>query len=203
MICQIATDILRNVHLLFRNNVLTVINTSLILVTIYLSYQSFKFQTRTSIRESLEQLEDIDFYHEKFSPILYKFDFRPVRGHRTTVQLKYYSYGRNPASASDNQRDLFNRTFYILNDRDYSGIPTKRLRQAIAEKLLEAEAVTDVWTDDTGIFLEYDTGNAVEVRRRTEAIFQSLSNWHSTDQESFMETFGIDSWEPLEESEQE
>lgn len=75
---------------------LTVFYTVLIGITILLSYQSFKFQTRTNIQESLEQLEDVEFNNEKLRPILHELVFRPVRGHRTTVHLKYYRFGRNP-----------------------------------------------------------------------------------------------------------
>lgn len=183
------------------NRFLTVFNTFLIGITFLLSYQSFKFQTRTGIRESLEQLEDVEFKKEKLRPILHELVFRPVRGHRATVHLKYYRFGRNPASANKSHYNVFHHTFHELNKRDSNGVPEDRLRQAIVSKLSELDEVADVWIEDTGIFLEYDTGNAVEVRRRTETVLQALTDWHTTDRETFMDTFDMDSWEPLEQAE--
>lgn len=77
---QIISEILNWGSRFISDNFLTIFNTFLIGITILLSYQSFKFQTRTGIRESLEQLEDVEFYNEKFSPILHKLIFRPIRG---------------------------------------------------------------------------------------------------------------------------
>jgi hypothetical protein len=180
------------------NNFLTIFNTALIGVTILLSYQSFKFQSRTSVRESLEQLDDVEFSKEKLKPILHEFIYQPIRGSRTIVQLKYYRFGKNPASASLSRQNLFSRTFYKLNGRDGSDIPEMRLRDAIVNKLSELDEVVNVWLEDTGIFIEFDTGNSVEVRRRTEIVLQSLNDWHTTDREQFMQTFNMDSWETIE-----
>jgi len=183
-------------------NFLTVFNTFLIGITILLSYQSYQFQTRTGIRESLEQLDDVEFNQEKLRPILHDFVFRPLRGHRATVHLKYYRFGTNPASANKSHYNVFERTFFYLNDRDASGIPEIRLRNAITEKLSGMAEIEDVWIEDTGIFLELDTGNAVEVRRRTEAVLQNLTDWHTTDKDTFMDRFDMDSWEPIDQSRQ-
>lgn len=185
-------NLLESIVTFISENGLGIFNTILISVTILLSYQSFKFQTRTGIRESLEQLEDIEFSKEKLKPVLHEFVFKPFRGHRTTVQLKYYRYSTKPASASQNRDDLFHRTFYSINRDADTEIPEEKFREAIGAKLSTLDEVANVRLEDTGIFLEYDTGNAVEVRRRTEIVLKTLSNWHTTSDERFVETFDIE-----------
>jgi hypothetical protein len=179
----------------FAGNPLTLLNTFLIIITILLSYNAYKFRTRASVRESLEQLDDVEFRKEKLRPILHELDFRLIRKHRTTVHLKYYTFGREPASASLSNKNLFWRTFYQLNNKDADGIPTEQLREAIAGKSRELDKVEKVWIEDTGIYLQFKTGNAVQVRRWTEDVLQNLITWHTTNNETFSETFGVD---PLE-----
>lgn len=174
-------------------NPLTIFNTILLLFTGYLSYSSFKFQTRTSVRESLEQLDDVEFRQEKLRPILHELKFRPLRGHQTTVHLKYYTFGRAPESASRNAGRLFVQTHSQLDsmheENDLSHQEFKNLLKSALESL---DPVDRIEVDDTGIFLRFDTGNPVSVRRRTEQILQKLNEWHTTDQEAWIENVRVD-----------
>lgn len=173
-------------------NSLALFNTFLISVTIILSYQSIKFQSRTSIRESLEQLDDVEYSSEKLKPILHKFAFRPLRGHQTIVQLKYYRYSSQPATSSQSGPHLFQGTLYSINRHVESEIPKDEFLQAISRKLSTLDEVSDIWVEDTGIFLQYETGNSVEVRRRTETVLKNLNEWHTTSKERFVETFNVE-----------
>lgn len=172
-------------------NPLTLFNTFLLIFTGYLSLSSYKFQSRTSIRESLEQLEDIEFRKEKLSPIMHDFGFRPIRGHRTTVQLKYYRFGKNPASASKLHNRLFHTTLYEANRTEEDKLSEDTFYDALQRKLSNLDGVNGVWIRNTGIFLTYDTGNAVEVRKRTEKALNMLSDWHTTNMERLTQQLEI------------
>lgn len=169
-------------------NPLTLFNSLLLIGTGWLSYSSYKFQSRAGVREALDQLEDIDIYRGKLSPILDEFTFKPLSGEfSSTVKLKYYKYGRNPASANK-EDSLLSRTLYLLNDKAASeNITEEEFYRLLSESLEELPTVDAVAVNTNGIFLQFETVNAVQVRRRTEFVLEQIVEAHTADVDTLKE----------------
>ena len=169
------------------SNPLTVFNSILLVLTGYLSYTSYIFQMRTGIRESLEQLEDIEIDRSKLRPILHSFKFSLLRGSKTIVQLKYYSDGRNPANANQPRR-LFRSERYKLA-RDHDDLETNNpideadFFRGIGEYITRTTPVKDAKAEPMGIMLHIYSDDAVEIRRVTESILDDLYSmfWQGPD----------------------
>ncbi len=159
------------------SNPLTVFNTLLLLFTGYLSYSSYVFQTRTSIRESLEQLDDVEFRKGKLRPMLHSYDHSIIRS-ACIVELKYYRNGRNPASA--NQLDEAfrferHRIAKIHDDMNH-GEPfdTNVFLSAVEESIPTLPKVTDTRVTADGIFIDIESSDAVLIRRRTQEVLECV-----------------------------
>lgn len=183
----------------FLNNPLTLFNSILLVVTGYLSYSTFKFQRRTSAREAIEQLEDVHFYRGKITPILSEYNFRPIFGNSfSVVKLKYYKYGKNPASANQ-ETDLFSETLNTIN----SGAGDENLNNSnlyflISEALESQPGVEMVTADENGIYAQFQTANAVQIRRKTEFILRVLSDAHTVNEQNLRTALEEESANPTE-----
>jgi len=177
-----------NLSNLVAQNPLTLFNTLLLVLTGYLSYTSYVFQKRTGVRESLEQLEDVEYGSGKLRPILHRFEFTPFLREKVEVQLKYYHFGKNPASAGV-LNDLFQRQLYQLNGRDssYSEYRQEDFESDIQEFLCDLNYCKSASVDSEGIVVTFQTTNAVEIRRRVNLIMQKLHKKRSTDLENWKE----------------
>lgn len=169
-------------------NPLTLFNTLLLVVTGYLSYTSYVFQKRTGVRESLEQLEDVEYGSGKLRPILHRFEFIPFLRKKVEVQLKYYHFGNSPASAGV-LNDLFQKQLYHLNGRDssYSEYGQEEFSSDIERALNSLDYCDSASVDSEGIVVMFQTTNAVEIRRRANLTMQKLYEMRSTDRGEWKE----------------
>lgn len=161
-------------------NPLTVFNTLLLVLTGYLSYSSYVFQVQTSIRESLEQLEDVELRRGKVRPILHDFNHSIISDSRTSVLLKYYHDGRNPANANQPRGPFRCVRYHLANHHDkmQAGEPVEeeKFLDGLEQSLPDIPGVITVTTNDSGIFLEIDSDDAVFVRRLTEDVMEKVYN---------------------------
>lgn len=164
-------------------NPLTTFNTLLLILTAYLGYSSFIFQNRTSVRESLEQLGDLELGHDILSPILHKYSYSLFRETETVVLLKYYTAGENPARAV-RYRKFFDRTFYRTFRNRSTGDDVSWGREeftaAFQQHLLNEDFADDVRVADEGIYITLNKDSAVEIRRDIERILDHISRIHTT-----------------------
>lgn len=166
------------------SNPLTAFNSILLVTTAYLSVSSYKFQTRAGIRESLEQLDDLDLGEEKFSPVLYEVKHRLFWKSRAVVQLKYYQFGKEPAAAA-RWEDLFNVTLskmergLDLKEDEYFSESAAIIE--IQNELMELHHVDNVYQGTQGFRLEIDSINALRIRRTVEIAFGIIHSWHHVD----------------------
>lgn len=169
------------------NRPLTIFNSLLLILTGYLSYSTFKFQRRTSVREALEQLEDVHFYRGKITPILNEFEFNPVFGTSSSdVKLKYYKYGRNPATANQETK-LFSATLGRITGSQDDEMDDTELYSLISEALENQPGVEMAQASESGIHVRFQTANAVQIRRRTEFLLRFLSDAHSVNADNLRE----------------
>lgn len=165
---------------------LTGLNTILIIGSLYLGYRTFVFQARAGIRESLEQLEDVAFNRSKLTAMLHEFDF--LRSH-STVLLKYYMPGRNPASANQ-PTDLFHRQspWRKSDDEEFT---QERSYEAVRRHVESTDGVTSSRVDEEGIFLEISSRNAVEIRSVADKVLRNLKAKVTSNPEAFAKNFQI------------
>ncbi|MCU4801333.1 hypothetical protein OB920_13210 [Halobacteria archaeon HArc-gm2] len=182
-----------------QTNGLTIFNSLLLITTAVLSFSSQIFQTRTSIRESLEQLEDVEFHREKLKPILHNVEYFPLLKGKSTVLLKYYQEGRNPASANK-PLDLFTRTLNKAGrvHSDNRVFTKEKAYSGIKRTLNEVEGVTVSRVDESGIYLEIPSADSVVVRERTDAVLTRLRELHTTSTSKFVEQHNIEGVDPSE-----
>jgi hypothetical protein len=145
----------------------SVVSLFLLIFTSVLSYYSYSAQARTGIRESLEQLDDVEISNTyKVKPILHEFDFA-FRDPRSVVLIKLYSTQYNEAAASVPQ----DTTTQIEEDN----LP-EILEDIRADSDFD-DLLTDVWVNDDGVHLELRTRNAVEIRRLANAVMVEIRDW--------------------------
>jgi len=172
-------------------NPLTVFNTLLLIFTGSLSYASYVFQKQTSIRESLEQLEDADYRFGKLRPMLHEFGYIPFRHCRVVVQLKYYQFGTEPSTAGE-MSELFDKFLYRLNGRDSShpDYPREELESDLERTLSNAEYAESVDVNSQGILLTFNTLDAVLIRKNVNQVLQEIHDLRTNDLERWKEEVG-------------
>jgi hypothetical protein len=135
--------------------VLSLMSLFLLVFTSLLSYFSYSAQARTGIRESLEQLDDVEINNSyKIKPILHRFNFGPIYP-KSVILLKLYKTQYNEATASVPEEALDQ-----LNEEDIEEIASE-----IKEKEEFRELLKNSYVNDDGVFFELTTRNAVAIRR--------------------------------------
>lgn len=134
---------------------LSLLSLILLVFTSILSYFSYSAQARAGIRESLEQLEDVEINSSyKIKPILHRFNFGPINP-ESIILLKIYKTNYNEATAGIPQ-----------NASDQLG---KEQVEHIAAKLNNEEEFKNLlknsYVDENGIVFELTTRNEVAIRR--------------------------------------
>lgn len=193
MVMQLNEPLSTLLNFLFQNP-LTVFNTLLLIFTAYLGYTSFKFQNRTSIRESLEQLDDVALgTADKIRPILHSFKFRIFGESKATVLLRHYAYPNNPAVASITTNPLFHSTIYKVTKDEEVDLTREVIEDALVKKVSELRGVDDAWIGEKGIFVVFHSRNAVEVRTRTETAVDTVADvFKTTNAERLAENLDIE-----------
>lgn len=137
---------------------LTLVNTILILGTIILGIQTTIFQRRTSLRESLEQLDSL---HPPSGAgyigiILHDFSYIPLWKERAVLKF----YVRTPdRHGKANVGQIRNTKKHIEKTYDLS-----------VEQFLEDDIIEDTWVEDSGFYIETNTVDAVKCRTLAEDI---------------------------------
>lgn len=133
----------------------SLLSLALLIFTSVLSYFSYSAQARTGIRESLEQIDDVEINNRyKLKPILHRFDFGPLNPN-STLLIKVYQtqYNESVASIPENATDQ-------LDEEEI---------ETIVENVLEdsefRELLGDSYLRKDGVYFELDTRNAVAIRR--------------------------------------
>lgn len=140
---------------------LTLLNTLLIVITILLGIQTTIFQRRTSLRESLEQLDPIEFGSSYIGVFLYEFNYIPFL-HKSVV-LKIYVRdsktrgGGRVGSIHDMQVTLS----AIRINPDY---------------FFSYELVEDVWSDKSGLYIRCRSLDGVKCRKVAEHVLTKIQN---------------------------
>lgn len=159
-------------------NPVTTLNTFLILGSIYLGYTGYIFQTRTSVRESLEQLDALEYKREKLQPILYEFTYTPLWKSKVVVQLKSYKKG-DVAGVSSPTKTLH----VALHRRGYGHKDTgntlsrEDYMESIQWELNQIEGINDVKVQERDILFTILSTDAVRVRRLTEEAIDSIHDY--------------------------
>lgn len=131
----------------------------LLVITAFLSFQTHVFQYRTSIRESLEQLDDVEVTNTvKVRAILNKFDYwglsiQKLLYGKTTLLVKFHSMERVPEAASDPSCTMF----HWLQDDEVEEF-LEELEQSIS-------GISDVKSGDGEFEITIYSRNSVEIRR--------------------------------------
>ncbi|CDK40472.1 hypothetical protein BN903_3 [Halorubrum sp. AJ67] len=140
------------------STLLTAFNTLLILGTIGLGISTYIFQKRTSLRESLEQLDSLWVEHrrEYIGVFLHEFSYLPLL--RENAVLKFYV--RSPTPEEKANVGMIRNAENLIRDT-FGKAP---------EDFLEYDRVTEAWDDESGLYLKTNTVDAVEVRQLAEQI---------------------------------
>ena len=134
---------------------LSLMSLFLLVFTSLLSYFSYSAQARTGIRESLEQLDDVEINNSyKIKPILHRFNFGP-RNPKSVILIKLYKTQYNEATAS-----IPGEASDHLNQDDIEQIASELEQEDEFRALLK-----NSYVDDDGVFFELTTRNAVAIRR--------------------------------------
>jgi len=168
----------------FLNNGFSVLNFALLLFTAVLSFNTYRFQKQAGLRESLEQLEDVEFLGGKLRPILHKFSYIPMVRATSMVELQYYQFGREPSSAGQLSKPL-QIQYNSLTDRGSNEYSRQQFNSDLMKFIINRDKCKRVEVNDNGILLEFETVNPVVVRRRTRSILKLLNNNLSTDLETW------------------
>jgi ribosomal protein L18E len=134
---------------------LSLLSLGLLVFTTILSYFSYSAQARTGVRESLEQLDDVEINSSyKLKPILHRFEFGP-KNPKSVLLIKIYKTQYNEASAS-----VPKAASDQLNEDQIESITDKLYKDDEFHALLQDSGV-----NGDGIFFELATRNAVTARR--------------------------------------
>ena len=188
-----AYELLWNIFDSISANPLNSVNFVLLVATAMLSYNSYIAQKRAGLRESLEQLDDVEYYQEKLKPILHEFDYIPFLKQESVVLLKYYKEGANPAS-SNRPTELFRQTLWRVRGKSHSGelITNESVYEALQKKLDKLEDLNVERVDESGIYFKINSVDPVFVRERTDVALTKLRDWQTTSKERFIDEFDLD-----------
>lgn len=153
---------------------LSFVSIGLLFVTIYLSWQSRIAQKQMGIRQSLEELDDIEIdEHLKIKPLLHSFDYS-FRNSKTKVLFKLYEPGTKGRQASKPKKP------------DYSLYKQEKQIEWIENQLKGFDGYDDeiesLQSDKYGILLTLNTENPVTIRNwtdRTSSYFLPSIGKHS------------------------
>lgn len=135
--------------------VLSLMSLFLLVFTSLLSYFSYSAQARTGIRESLEQLDDVEINSSyKIKPILHRFDFGPLNP-RSIILIKLYGTRYNEAAAS-----IPKEASYQLDAAEI-----EHLESDLKQEDEFSELIENSYINDDGVFFELTTRNPVAIRR--------------------------------------
>lgn len=145
---------------------LSLLSLGLLVFTSILSYFSYSAQARTGIRESLEQLDDVEINSTyKLKPILHRFDFS-LKDPKSIILVKLYQTQHNEATASIPKKA--SEQF----DEDHIEDVVEEL-----EKDEEFSSVLDdSYVNEDGVFFVLTTRNAVKTRRFANRAVTELQN---------------------------
>lgn len=146
------------------STLLTLINTFLILLTIGLGISTYVFQKRTSLRESLEQLDSLWVANrtEYIGVYLHEFDYFPSA--RNSAVLKFYVRRPTPEGKAN--------VGMILN----AGQTLEESYNMNPEAFESFGRVTESWADASGIYIKTNTVNSVKCRQLAEEIQMRLEH---------------------------
>jgi len=142
------------------DNPISALNLVLLCITIVLSVSSYSSQARMSVRESIEQLDDLEVNHStKIKPSLHDFDFG-ILNPRSTVQFRVLSPAQNPSTASK----------YITSSSLFH-----ESRNSEMESFLEQrDLVSRAEFNEPEVIVGISSRNAVEVKQATEEIMLQI-----------------------------
>lgn len=139
----------------------------LLILTVYLGIQTQVFQRRTSVRESIEQLDEHTFDRSqiKLKPILHEFRYRGPWS-RTVIEIRWRTFNQQgPAGISGPQKAIL--YWLTPSDRDdfcralenIPGVASAHWEERARQGLLR---------------VSLETGDAVTARRLTEQILETI-----------------------------
>lgn len=140
------------------STLLTVINTVLILGTIGLGVSTHIFQKRTSLRESLEQLDSLWVKHrrEYIGVFLHEFSYLPLL--KESAVLKFYV--RSPTPEEKANVGMIKNAKKTLEE----------VHEVTPEDVLDNDSVIDAWADKSGFYIKTNTVDSVKCRNLAEKI---------------------------------
>lgn len=137
---------------------LQMITLVLIIFTSYLSYGSYKFQIRAAIRESLEQLDDIELgSQEKAKVMLHEFSYDLYKP-ETTLLFQFYTIGDRPEAAA-------------IPDSIMLQSLCEEQRNRFVDKIESLDKVKYSRITETGIQIECIGKESVEIRQIALEVF--------------------------------
>lgn len=140
------------------STLLTGINTILIIGTIGLGISTYVFQKRTSLRESLEQLDSLWLEHrsEYIGVFLHEFSYFPLL--KNSAVLKFYV--REPTPQEKANVGMIKNAARTLDE----------VHDMSPEDLESFGRVKEAWADASGIYIKTKTVNSVKCRQLAEEI---------------------------------
>ena len=149
---------------------LSVLSLFLLVFTSILGYFSYSAQARTGIRESIEQLDDVEITTSyKLKPILHRFEFGPLDP-KSVLLIKLYKTQHNEATASIPVEALGQ---YDQND----------IEKVVGELEKDSEfrdVLEESYVGVDGIFFELSSRNGVAIRRfANKAMSELRDSWLS------------------------
>ena len=138
---------------------------ALLLFTTYLSIQTQLFQVRTSIRESLEQIDDFQLETDlKFNAILHRFSYKGPWS-RSRIFVKWRTPGADASMSSNHEQVL-----YWLDQQGKSDL---------FACLKDEASVSDFEETDHGILFTIQSKDPVKVRRVVETVYETIERSHA------------------------
>jgi hypothetical protein len=136
-------------------------NFALLLLTAYLSIQAHIFQIRTSIRESLEQLDDYEyaFGSVQLNALLRRFNYRS-RWSESEVLIKW----RNPGQTANSSRAHGNAFWWL----------SAKKREEFCRAVENLKKVSGCNSNNDAIWFTVESKNPVTVRRKVETIYRLI-----------------------------
>lgn len=138
---------------------------ALLIFTSIMSAQAHRFQVQTSIRESVEQLDDIFITNAtKMKPIISGFKYLSrwdIYNSETEVLVKFYSSRQDLSSVSSPHHE----PFFWLNETQ---------KEVLRQALENFETVESVRFTDGGLIFKAKSREAVDIRRATQTVMESI-----------------------------
>lgn len=147
------------------DNPISALNLVLLCITIVLSVSSYSSQARMSVRESIEQLDDLEINHStKIKPALHDFDFG-ILNPRSTVQFRILGAAQNPSTASQ----------YVTSNSLFHDSRNSEMESFLEQRDLVSKAEFN----EPEVIVKIPSRNAVEVKQATEEIMLQIRDLQS------------------------